>query len=181
MVERGSIDRTPLRRRRSCAPNRPYEAERDRQMISRFRILAFGGFVAFVSAALTVGCGVKSPPVPPQAARPTRIVNLHAASVKDGVRLVWGRPATYEAGGKMRNLGYFSVLRSESPGSFKEIGEVPVTDQQRFQQQQAFSYIDSNTTVGNTYSYQIVSFTQDDYKSSPSNTATIERTVPRPP
>jgi hypothetical protein len=148
------------------------------------RHLAIGAVVAllaFVAAAAWVGCGVKSPPVRPQAARPQRILDLHAESVENGVRLNWGRPTTYEAGGKMRNLGFFSVMRSDGQGFFRNVGEVPVTDQQRFQQQQRFAFTDHDTTIGHSYTYQVISYTQDNYRSGPSNPVEIERTVPRPP
>ena len=150
-------------------------------MRSRFGVFAVVAMLSFVAAASWVGCGVKSPPVPPQAARPQRILDVHAVSVKGGIKLTWGRPTTYEMGGKMRNLGYFSIMRSEGSGIFNEVGEVPVTDQARFQQQQTFSFIDGGTTMGQSYTYQIVSYTKDDYQSMPSNPVLIERTVPRPP
>jgi hypothetical protein len=146
----------------------------------RFALGAVVALLAFVAAAAWVGCGVKAPPVPPQAARPQRILDLHAESVQEGVKLSWGRPTTYEAGGKMRNLGYFAIMRSDGQG-FRNVGEVPVTDQERFQQEQMFAFTDHDTTIGHSYTYQIVSYTQDQYKSAPSNPAEIERTVPRPP
>jgi len=147
----------------------------------RLAIGAEIGLLAFVAATAWVGCGVKSPPVPPQAARPQRILDLRAVSVEDGVRLSWGRPTTYEAGGRMRNLGSFAILRSDGQGIFRKVGEVPVTDQQRFQQQQMFAFTDHDTTIGHSYTYQVVSYTQDNYRSAPSNPVEIERTVPRPP
>ncbi|MGO9603789.1 MAG: hypothetical protein ACLQAT_10405 [Candidatus Binataceae bacterium] len=149
--------------------------------MTRFSVLALGAMVAFIAAASWIGCGVKSKPVPPQAARPQPIEDLRAASVKDGIRLTWGRPTTYEAGGRMRNLGSFAIMRSDDRASFHEVGEVQVTDQERFQQQQVFTFTDMDTAVGQGYIYEIVSFTQDNYKSLPSNRAPIERTVPRPP
>jgi hypothetical protein len=147
----------------------------------RLAIGAVVGLLAFVAAAAWVGCGVKSRPVPPQAARPQRILDLHAVSVHEGVHLSWGRPTTYEAGGKMRNLGSFAIMRSDGQGIFRNVGEVPVTDQQRFQQQQMFAFTDRDTTIGHSYTYQIVSYTLDNYRSAPSNPVEIERTVPRPP
>ena len=150
-------------------------------MTCRFAIGAVLALLAFAAAAAWVGCGVKSPPVPPQAARPQRILDLRAASVENGVKLSWGRPTTFEAGGKMRNLGYFAIMRSDRQGFFRNVGEVPVTDQQRFQQQQMFAFTDHDTTIGRSYTYQVIAFTQDNYKSAPSNPVEIERTVPRPP
>jgi len=144
-------------------------------------IWALVATLAFVAAAAWVGCGVKSPPVPPQAARPQRILDLRAVSVQDGVRLTWGRPTTYEAGGRMRNLGHFAIMRSGGQGLFRDVGEVAVTDQERFQQQQTFAFTDRDTSIGQSYTYQVVSYTLDDYRSGPSNPVEIARTVPRPP
>jgi len=149
--------------------------------MKRLGVLALGAMVAFIAAASWIGCGVKSKPVPPQAARPQAIEDLRAASVKDGIRLTWGRPTIYEAGGKMRNLGYFEIMRSDDRGPLHQAGDVQVTDQERFQQQQVFTFVDGDTVVGQSYVYEIVSFTQDNYHSLPSNRASIERTVPRPP
>ena len=81
----------------------------------------------------------------------------------------------------MRNLGYFAIMRGDPNGAIKQVAQVEVTDQERFQQQQVFTFTDRDTTVGDSYDYQIVSFTQDDYESQPSNQVNIERTVPRPP
>ncbi len=152
-------------------------------MISRFRLIALIWMLALAAAASWSGCGVKSKPIPPAAARPHQIFDLRAASVKDGIRLSWGRPTTYEAGGRMNNLGRFVVLREDeqSGGAFRQIGEVPVTDQERFQQQHVFTYTDGDTAIGQSYVYEVISYTQDNYRSQPSNRASIERTVPRPP
>ncbi len=151
-------------------------------MRSRFCVIAIVWTLALAVAISWVGCGVKSPPVPPQKAQPQRILDLRAASVKDGIKLSWGRPSTYEAGGRMRNLGRFVVMRSDANShGFHSVGEVEVTDQERFQQQQVFTFTDLDTTVGQSYAYEIVSLTQDDYKSLPSNQATIERTIYHPP
>ncbi|SRR5579885_68857 len=152
-------------------------------MISRFSLIAVIWMMALAAAASWTGCGVKSPPVPPQAARPHQILDLRAASMKEGIRLTWGRPTTYEAGGRMNNLDHFAVLREDeqSGGAFRQIGEVQVTDQERFQQQHVFTFTDRDTTIGQSYVYEVVSYTQDHYRSQPSNHASIERTVPRPP
>lgn len=127
------------------------------------------------------GCGVKSAPISPEAARPEQILGLEATSAKNGVHLTWGRPEKYAGGDKMTDLASFSVSRADSVGPFQKIGEVAVTDQGRFQLQSNFDYIDRATEVGKTYRYQVVSSTSDGYLSEPSNVVTIERKVPPPP
>jgi hypothetical protein len=145
-------------------------------------VVLVASLVAFAIAASWTGCGVKSKPVPPSQARPQRILDLRATPVKGGIRLTWGRPTTYEAGGRMRNLGHFVIMRSDEQGNgFRQIAEVQVTDQARFQQQQVFNYIDRDTTLGQSYAYEIIAYTEDNYKSMPSNEVSLVRTVPQPP
>jgi len=128
-----------------------------------------------------LGCGVKSIPIPPEAARPEKIQNLEAASSKDGIRLSWSRPENYAGGQKMRDLDSFTVVRSGADGAYGKIAEIPITDQGRFQVQRTFTYIDDATKLDSTYRYQVTSSTTDGYHSEPSNTVTIVRKIPKPP
>lgn len=140
------------------------------------------GFTAALAASmLWLGCGVKSPPIPPQQAIPERIVDLTATSAVGGIRLGWGRPDRYAGGKKMRDLGEFEIERAEGPGAFRPLVDIPVNDQERFQQQRHFDYIDSATEIGHSYKYQVVSVTQDGYRSEASNVAQTTRVVPKPP
>lgn len=150
-------------------------------MSNRLRAYTIVSLLAFAAAAGWVGCGVKSPPIPPQYARPQKILDLHAVSEKPAIKLTWGRPDTYEGGATMRNLGVFLVMRTSAQSTYHEIGRVEVTDQQRFQQQRAFNYFDKDTVLGQSYSYVIVSLTTDGYKSQPSNEVTLVRSIPPPP
>lgn len=127
-----------------------------------------------------LGCGVKSIPIPPEAARPEKIQNLEASSLKDGIRLSWSRPENYAGGAKMRDLEGFTINRSGADGSYEKIGEIPITDQGRFQVQRTFTYEDDATQLGSTYRYRVISSTTDGYRSEPSNTATIVRKAPQP-
>jgi hypothetical protein len=137
---------------------------------------------AMVGAAAWIGgCGVKSPPIPPQYAAPQQIVDLHATSQARGVALTWSRPERYAGGGKMRDLARFDLFRAEGDGPYQMLVEVPVTDQQRFQQQQRFSYLDATAQLGHTYRYQVFSETQDGYRSRGSNEVEITRRKPKPP
>jgi hypothetical protein len=137
--------------------------------------------VAVVLVNLSIGCGVKSPPVPPQQAVPERIVSLSADSEQNGVRLGWERPEHYAGGRKMRDLSAFEIDRAENTLEFQPLVEVPVTDQDRFQQQRRFIYLDSTAQIGHHYRYQVISLTQDAYRSTPSNEAEITRELPKPP
>jgi hypothetical protein len=136
---------------------------------------------AALAAILLAGCGVKSPPIPPERAVPERIVGLDATSQKNGVLLSWERPDETAGGGKLRDLGSFEVERAENSGPFEDLIEIPVTDQDRFQQQRRFSYLDAGAQVGHHYRYQVISSTVDSYRSDPSNEAEITHELPKPP
>ncbi len=132
-------------------------------------------------AVLMTGCGVKSPPIPPERAIPQRIVGLEATAEKKGVMLSWARPDQTAGGGKLSDLGSFDVERAENTGAFQQLIEIPVTDQDRFQQQRKFTYLDGGAEVGHHYRYQVISSTLDGYRSEPSNLAEITYQLPKPP
>ncbi|HXM88296.1 MAG TPA: hypothetical protein VN865_07660 [Candidatus Acidoferrales bacterium] len=134
--------------------------------------------IAALGNLMFLGCGVKSPPIAPEAARPEKIMGLEAANVKEGVRLTWDRPENYAGGQKMKDLGGFSITRKMEGGPVEKIGEVEVHDEGRFQVQNTFSFIDESTILGKTYHYQVTSNTTDGYVSEPSNDVTIERKHP---
>jgi len=136
---------------------------------------------ALAAAIVVVGCGVKSPPIAPEQAVPELIVGLNATSEKNGVLLSWERPERTAGGGKMRDLGSFEVERAENTETFRVLKEIPVTDQDRFQQQRKFTYLDAGAEVGHHYRYQVMSLTLDAYRSDPSNEAEITHELPKPP
>lgn len=136
---------------------------------------------ALASSIFILGCGVKSPPIPPESAVPERIVGLEAAAQKHGVMLSWERPDRTAGGGRLRDLGAFEIDRAENTGAFRQLTDVPVTDQDRFQQQRQFTYLDSSAEVGHQYRYQVISSTLDAYRSDPSIEAEITYQLPKPP
>jgi hypothetical protein len=145
------------------------------------RLLVIMRAAALMAAVAAIGCGVKSPPVAPQQAMPERIVGLEAAALKNGVMLSWERPDRTAGGGTMRDLGSFEVERAENTTAFQPLVEIPITDQDRFQQQRKFSYLDSAAQAGHHYRYQVISSTSDAYRSDPSNEAEITYQPPKPP
>lgn len=126
-----------------------------------------------VAPMLGIGCGAKSPPIAPQLAVPEQITSLNAIAEKDGVRLSWDRPEDTAGGHKMSDLGSFEIDRAEGSGGFQPLAEIPVTDQDRFQQQHRFTYLDNTAVIGRHYRYQVVSATLDNYRSEPSDLAEI--------
>ncbi|HXN87062.1 MAG TPA: hypothetical protein VN867_13395 [Candidatus Binataceae bacterium] len=136
---------------------------------------------AIVGPMLSLGCGVKSAPIPPEYAVPERIATLNALSEKTGVRLSWERPERTAGGRKMRNLGSFDIERAENTETFDTIAQIPLTDLDRFQQEHRFSYLDSGAQVGHHYRYQVISETLDAYRSAPSNLVQLTHQLPPPP
>jgi hypothetical protein len=131
--------------------------------------------IAAFAGAVFLGCGVKSTPIPPEAARPEKISGLEAANAKEGIRLSWDRPENYAGGSKMKDLGSFSISRTEEGKPAEKIGDIQVHDEGRFQVQNTFEFIDGSTVMGKTYHYQVTSSTTDGYVSEPSNDVAIVR------
>ena len=148
----------------------------------RANALTLALVIAALANAIFLGCGVKSTPIPPEAARPEQILGLEAANAKDGIRLTWDRPTNYAGGQKMKDLGGFSISRNQEGKPAEKIGEIEVHDEGRFQVQNTFTFIDGDTIMGKTYHYQVTSNTTDGYVSMPSNDVTIvRRTASAPP
>jgi len=142
---------------------------------NRAKWLTLALAIAALANALFLGCGVKSEPIPPESARPERIISLEAANLKEGIRLTWDRPEMYAGGQKMRDLGSFAITRSEEGKPPEKVGEIEVHDEGRFQIQHNFEFIDVATIMGRTYHYTVTSSTTDGYVSEPSNDVEIVR------
>lgn len=138
--------------------------------------------LAGLATALALcGCGVKGPPLPPEQARPERITSLRALADKDGIRLTWPRPGSYAGGKEMRDLAGFAVMRAQGGAPMTSVAELPITDRERFQKMDRFEWVDSATVIGTTYRYQIISMTDDGYRSDPSNEVAFARVAPAAP
>jgi hypothetical protein len=142
---------------------------------NRAKWLTFVLAIAGLASAMFLACGVKSQPIPPEAARPEKIASLEAANAKEGIRLTWDRPENYAGGAKMKDLGGFSITRTQEGKPSEKIGDIQVHDEGRFQVQRTFTFIDGATVMGKTYHYQVTSSTTDGYVSEPSNDVTIVR------
>ncbi len=134
--------------------------------------------VTFFAAAALPGCGVKSAPVPPEFAQPERILSLRAQAAFGGIKLTWLRPTHYNGGHTMRDLGGFVVMRAQGDGPMTALVKIPVTDQERFQVQDEFSYLDREARLGGRYRYTVISETTDGYHSAPSNEVDFKRVNP---
>lgn len=125
-------------------------------------------------------CGRKTEVKPPELVAPAAIDTLVATNAGDGIHLTWRRPRTYVDGARMTDLGSFRVDRLIGQGPFSTVATIPVTDQERIQQERRFRWIDTNTVVGESYLYRVYSSTTDGYVSRSSNLIAIERQIPTP-
>lgn len=137
---------------------------------------ARGRLLALALLGLTVACGRKAMPRPPEDVVPATITDLSAKETKDGVELMWSRPTSFADGSRLTDLAGFAVDRwaevgLEAPPN--RLVELPVTDRDRFRKISRFSYLDTTTIVGVTYRYRVVSYTDDGYFSAPSNAVAV--------
>jgi predicted small lipoprotein YifL len=146
-------------------------------MTRPFRIVT----VSLALAVAIAGCGVKGSPLPPEAVRPERITDLSATADKDGIRLSWGRPERSVSGRTIRDLTGFMVMRAQDDEPWRQVGEVKVTDRERFQKVHRFEYLDAATELGGTYRYEVVSSTENGERSDASNLIEFRRVNPPPP
>jgi hypothetical protein len=134
--------------------------------------------ILIILAVALPGCGVKSAPIAPEYARPERILTLRAQAAFGGINLSWARPTHYNGGHSMRDLSGFVVMRTQGDGPMTALVEIPVTDQERFQLEDEFSYLDAETTMGARYRYTVVAESGGGYHSEPSNEVEFTRHNP---
>ena len=129
--------------------------------------------LALCAAICVAACGLKSDPRGADQIRPKPISSLTGQLADDGVHLAWQRPATYMNGQRMDDLGGFLVFRGLPGQEAEQIGEVPVTDRERFRPEKKFDYVDKQVSKGATVYYRVISYTTDKYYSAPSNEVTV--------
>ena len=128
---------------------------------------------ALAGALLLAACGMKADPRGVDQVRPKTISSLTSEVAADGVHLEWQRPATYLNGQRMDDLGGFLVFRGLPGEQAQQIGEVQVSDRERFRPEKKFEYVDKNAAKGKTYYYRVITYTLDKYFSFPSNQVTV--------
>jgi len=136
-----------------------------------YRLRAMGKAIGATSVGLLLfaACGLKADPRGADQIRPKTITGLTAQLAGDGVHLAWQRPGTYMNGQRMDDLGGFLVFRGLPGQQAEQIGEVPVTDRERFRPEKRFEYVDKQAAKGGTFYYRVITYTTDKYYSLPSN------------
>jgi hypothetical protein len=134
---------------------------------------------ALILAAVTwSACGRKTAVRPPEAVAPATIESLTVVNAIEGVRLSWRRPKSTADGGNLFDLAGFTIERSISGGPYTLLTSIDVADRDRLRQARRFRYVDTDTQVGELYSYLVFAATLDGYISAPSNMAQVVRSVP---
>jgi hypothetical protein len=161
---------------------------RDGALMTRGKLGAAGAIalrtvvaIAIIAAASLPGCGVKSAPIAPEYAAPARILDLRAESALGGIKLTWSRPTQYVGGHAMRDLSGFVLKRADGDGPMTALVKFPVTDQERFQVEDEFSYLDGETQTGRRYRYAIIAEAEGGYYGPASNEVDITRAKPALP
>ena len=82
-----------------------------------------------IGPLMSVACGRKAPPRPPDLVRPRTIRDLEATPVTDGIHLTWTRPTETMDGGDMPDLDGVVVLRATltepAPKGKRKVDDLP--------------------------------------------------------
>jgi hypothetical protein len=130
---------------------------------------------------VTVACGHKGPPLPPELVRPEAAEGLAAAAADDGVRLTWKRPLRYSGGQRMHDLGHFVIERASGDGEgapFLRVGTLALDDQTRFRRERHLEWVDRDARSGTTYRYRVTAVTLDGYRSLPAGPVALRYARP---
>jgi hypothetical protein len=139
--------------------------------VTRHRLRA----VALVATLAASACGNKTPVRPPELIQPRPASALVASVVPAGVQLTWRRPTEYSGGGRMTDLGGFEIERAPGDGSavFALVHTLELDDQLRFRPQREITWTDTTVAAGARYTYRVIAFTTDGYRSTPAGPVAI--------
>jgi hypothetical protein len=123
----------------------------------------------FVAALFLVSCGLKAPPLPPEAVVPDRITDLRLKKIEGGVTLKWTMPTADTDGMELTDLAGFKVLRKDVPdkdidcppctGEFTEIADFTLSVPGKAQiSGDSVYFSDTSLSPSITYTYVVVSY-----------------------
>lgn len=129
------------------------------------------------SLLLTGGCGLKTPPRPPEATAPVVPGQLRVKVAADGVRVVWSRSKNSADGLPLDDLAGFVVERRD-PGSdvWEAKTKIDVTDNNRLRKADKFSWIDRSQPATGS-SYRVFAVNADGQAGAPGAEATLSAPV----
>jgi hypothetical protein len=117
-----------------------------------------------VAGALFIGCGKKTPPVPPESAVPAPVSDLSSELDPQGVTLSWSWPRKTEKGGSLRRIDEFTVERAEDstdgfcadcPLHYQTVASLEGGPLPERPETARLSYHDRNLRPGYHYSYRV--------------------------
>jgi predicted small lipoprotein YifL len=138
----------------------------------------------FAAALFLASCGLKGPPLPPEAVAPERVGDLTVGRADGGVTLTWTMPSVNTDGTKLTDLVGFKVLRKDVPdkdvdcppctGKFEEIadftlsvpGKAVISDR-------TVLFPDTSLSSSITYTYVVVSYNSAGTFSKTSNAVDV--------
>lgn len=139
---------------------------------------------------LSVGCGKKTPPVPPESAVPAPVADLRGELDPEGITLLWSWPRKTEKGGRLRLVSEFTVQRAEYPAAdfcadcpllYQPIATLPGGPLPERPETGILSYRDQKLQPGYHYSYRIRSSLGWRVVSAPSAPVSLVWQVPLAP
>ena len=134
------------------------------------------------------GCGVKTPPIPPDVLVAKPINDLQGTVKEGAIDLTWSVPEENQNGSKPVDLVSFRVLRREEtkgclecPGEFLKRAEFDLRSNQGFlREDNTITWQDTDLKEGVIYIYKVISVNHWGYPSLPSNEVVIRWGTPAP-
>lgn len=125
--------------------------------------------ICVLALCLTVACGRKGDPRPPETKAPSQVQYLKLSGEVKGVRLSWVSPVTDASGDPLIDLAEFrikrAVVESDEKPKFVVIAEIEVPASEEAapssKQGENFTYVDEDVAPGKRYEYLVLPVNQD--------------------
>jgi len=140
---------------------------------ARFRALALGLMLGGSLLSTAAGCGIRTPPRPPEDTMPHAATDLGAKRDGTTVRLDWERPDKSMDGQRLADLTGFLIERRAGTDAFTIIADVPADTLHRLRKVKHYSYVDEAAPPG-AVEYRVVCYASDGQRSPPSASAFTE-------
>lgn len=138
----------------------------------------------FITALFLASCGLKAPPLPPEAVVPERTGDLKVKMTDGGVTLKWTIPTTNTDGTPLTDLVGFKVLRKDVPdedvdcppctGEFQEVADFTVSvPGKAVISNGAVVFSDTSLSPSITYTYVVISYDSTGNFSKTSNSVVV--------
>jgi predicted small lipoprotein YifL len=141
----------------------------------------------FMAALFLASCGLKGPPLPPEAVVPERVTDLKVKLTDGGVALIWTMPTANTDGTGLADLVGFKVLRKDVPdkdvdcppctGKYEEIADFTLSvPGKAVIAGGAVLFTDASLSPSITYTYVVVSYNSAGSFSKTSNPVDVSLT-----